>query len=100
MIVALVSQFFLFGVLVALPVIAVVILLALSVAFKKWAKASAALSLLPGFLIPGAVLLGFLNGTAPVWLLIFDWIIFGWVVVSAIKTLVAKDTAHDSQINQ
>lgn len=100
MIVVLVSQFFLFGVLAVLPVITVVILLVLSVAFRKWPKASAAASLLPGFLIPVAVLLGYLNGTAPMWLLIFDWAIFSWVVVSAVNTLAEKDTTRSNQIDQ
>ena len=100
MTVALVSQYILLGVIVAVPVATVMILLVLSFTYHKWPKLSAALSLIPGVFIPLLVLLGFLNGSAPAWLLVFDWAIFGWVVVSVMRALLFKGTTHNQQINQ
>lgn len=87
MVAALIFQYFLNGALIALPVITVVVLIVLSFTFPNWPRVSAVIALLPGVLIPVFVLLGYLSGSAPVWLLAFDWAIFGWVVLSALKFL-------------
>lgn len=92
MIAVLILQYFLNGIVIALPVITAAILIALSLTFQKWPRISTGIALLPGILIPALVLFGYLNGTAPLWLLIFDWMIFGWVVLSSLKLLLHRET--------
>lgn len=98
-VVAVALQYFLLAVIVAVPVIAVIILLALSFTFEKWPRTSAAMSLLPGLLVPILVLIGYLNDTAPTWLLLFDWMIFSWVVASAINVLFLRNATDDKEID-
>lgn len=83
MMIVLAGQYFVGRPILAVPVVTVAILLILSFTFDRWPRTSAALALVPGFFIPVSVLIGFLGGMAPLALLIFDMIIFSWIVVSA-----------------
>jgi hypothetical protein len=72
-------------------------LAALSFTFGRWPKTSASIALIPGFLIPVGVFLGYRNGDIEIELVIFDWIVFFWVIVSATTFLVGpKERGGDA----
>ncbi len=97
---ALIFQYFLNGFVLPVPIITVVFLLVLSFLFSKWPRTSAGLALLPGVLIPVSVLLGYLSGTVPLWLLVFDWVIFGWLVLSVLKLFLFKRQMVETHNNK
>jgi len=84
---AMTVRYLLLGALMAPPFVTVCVLLALSFAHSRWPRASAALTLVPGVLIPVLVLLGYLNGGVELPLVVFDWLLFAWVDWRAIAEL-------------
>jgi len=83
------------GAVLALPFVTVVVLLLLSFSYARWPRFSASISLVPALLIPVLVLIGYLRGNVELALVVFDWILFGWIVLNATRELVRKDTAGD-----
>jgi len=84
---AMAIRYFLVGAVLTLPFMTVVLLLFLSFSYSRWPRISAAISLVPGLLIPVLVLMGYLRGNIELALVVFDWVLFGWIVWSAINEL-------------
>ena len=80
-------RFLMLGALLPAPFIIVAILIVLSLTHSRWPRASAAGSLIIAVSVPVAVLLGYMNGGVELALVIFDWTIFLWILLSAIHTL-------------
>ena len=92
---AMAVRYLLVGAIMALPFATVVLLLLLSFSYSRWPKSSAAISLVPGFLIPVLVLSGYLRGNVEPALVVFDWILFAWIVWNAVNELRRKDPVSD-----
>jgi len=86
--VAITVRYFALGSIMMPPFATIVVLFVLSYTFARWPRSSALLALVSGILIPVGPLLGHLNGTMEIELLIFDWIVFSWLIVSAIRALI------------
>lgn len=87
-VVAMMVRYVLLDSIMAPPFITIILLVVLSFTFGRWPKTSASLALVPGFLIPVGVYLGYRSGDMEIQLVIFDWIVFFWVIVSATNFLV------------
>lgn len=70
-----------------LAFINVVILVLLSFSYARLPRLSAAVSLVPGLMVPILVLLGYLRGNVGIFFVVFDWILFGCIVWYAIGEL-------------
>ena len=92
---AMALRYFLVGAILALPFVTVALLLLLSFSYARWPRISASISLVPGLLIPLLVLVGYLRGNVGLALVVFDWILFGWIVWNAINELRRGEAAAD-----
>jgi len=83
------------GSILAPPFVTIVLLVVLSFTYSRWPRISASVSLVPGFLIPVLVLIGYLRGNVELALVVFDWILFGWIVWRAVRELRRSETVGD-----
>lgn len=84
---AMAIRYLLLDLMMAIPLVTVALLVLLSISHRRWPRASAAISLVPGMLIPIFVLVGYLRGRVELALVVFDWLVLGWIVWSAIREL-------------
>jgi hypothetical protein len=80
-------RFFLVGTMLPAPFVIIAILILLTFTYSRWPRASAGGSLIIAVLVPILVLLGYLNGGVELAVVVFDWVIFLWVILSAVYTL-------------
>lgn len=92
---AMAVRYFFVGAILAPPFVTVVLLLLLSFSYSRWPRTSAAISLVPGLLIPVLVLIGYLRGNVELALVVFDWILFGWIVWNAANELRRREPVAD-----
>jgi len=92
---AMAVRYLLVGAVLALPFVTVAVLLLLSFSHARWPRFSASVSLLPALLIPALVLIGYLRGNVELALVVFDWILFGWIAWSAAHELIRREPAGD-----
>jgi len=83
------------GAILALPFMTVAVLLLLSFSYARWPRFSASMSLVPGLLVPVLVFTGYLRGNVELALVVFDWILFGWIVWNAAHELIRREPAGD-----
>ena len=79
--------------LLVVPFGTVGVLLALSFAHRRWPRLSAGVAVLIALTVPVMVLRAYLNGNVELALVVFDWVIFGWVVLSAATTFLTTRDA-------
>ena len=84
---AITLRFVLLDSILPVPFVIIVILVVLSFTCNRWPRASAIASIILSVLVPVMVLLGYLNGSVELALVIFDWIVFIWIIISAIRAL-------------
>ena len=85
-------RYFGMGVFSPAPVVIIVVLVVLSIMYGYWPRVSAAVAGLLSVLVPVSVLLGYLQGAAPLGLLLFDTVLFVYVLVCSL--LVFRGTAQ------
>ena len=91
-VVAMTVRYFMLDIVMLAPIVTIAVLVALSFTFHRWPRATAGIALVPGILIPLFVLIGYWNGDIEIELVIFDWIIFLWLIVSAVGVLARQAT--------
>jgi hypothetical protein len=86
-VVAVLTRYLVLGVLMWMPFVTVFVLILLSFSYHRWPRVSAGLALVPALVIPLLVLVGYLQDRVEAALVVFDWILFGWIGWAAVSEL-------------
>ena len=86
-VVMVVGEYVVLGELLIAPFVLAAVLFALSFAGKAWPAATAYVAILLCVAAPAAAIVGYLRGDLVLLIPIFDVIVFGWLLWTAVRTL-------------
>jgi hypothetical protein len=91
-IIAMTARYITLGSILLPSIFITILLLILSCTYSKWPRITAALALVSGIVTPALVFIGYRDGNVEIELVIVDCIVFAWITICAMVSLVRPES--------